>query len=558
MPRPEAGIFANQTAMTQDSDSIYSWSGTLTSGSFKIKTYPENDFCGGNWVHALTASAPLENGAVQILEGCADGNPDNQWSVASDTSVTITVNIADSTIAFSEFTAEQKAELFLVGDATPGGWDLGNQTAMEETSDSVFSWTGTLTSGNFKIKTYVSNDFCGGNWVHPTSGSAPLDDGAVEILEGCADGNPDNQWTVTSDTLITLKVDLKASTIDFSEGEDEVVDTMDVAFLVGSATPGGWDLASQTPMIKSDTDAGIFTYTDTLTAGEFKIKLYAENDFCAGDWMHPEMASQPLDQTEANIFMGCADGNPDYKWEIMEPGIYSVTANINDTTVSIVLDEPFTTTIDELYMVGSATPGGWDLGAQTALIKDSENSAMFTWQGDLLAGEMKIKTYAENDFCAGEWIHPTEENAPLSSTAFEVLIGCAATNPDYKWVVAEADTGEYLITVNVDSATIIFEKLNSNSNEEDRLVVEGFKLHQNYPNPFNPTTNITFEVPEASQVVLSVYDMLGRKVSTLIDRSLSVGAHTAKFDASSLSSGMYMYVLETSSSVLTKKMMLIK
>lgn len=153
--------------MTQDSDSIYSWSGTLTSGSFKIKTYPENDFCGGNWVHALTASAPLENGAVQILEGCADGNPDNQWSVASDTSVTITVNIADSTIAFSEFTAEQKAELFLVGDATPGGWDLGNQTAMEETSDSVFSWTGTLTSGNFKIKTYVSNDFCGGNWVHP-------------------------------------------------------------------------------------------------------------------------------------------------------------------------------------------------------------------------------------------------------------------------------------------------------------------------------------------------------------------------------------------------------
>lgn len=139
---------------------------------------------------------------------------------------------------------------------------------------------------------------------------------------------------------------------------------------------------------------------------------------------------------------------------------------------------------------------------------------------------MKIKTYAENDFCAGEWIHPTEENAPLSSTAFEVLIGCAATNPDYKWVVAEADTGEYLITVNVDSATIIFEKLNSNSNEEDRLVVEGFKLHQNYPNPFNPTTNITFEVPEASQVVLSVYDMLGRKVSTLIDRSLSVGAHT--------------------------------
>ncbi len=85
------------------------------------------------------------------------------------------------------------------------------------------------------------------------------------------------------------------------------------------------------------------------------------------------------------------------------------------------------------------------------------------------------------------------------------------------------------------------------------------ELLQNYPNPFNPTTNISFGIPEAGEISLEVFDILGRKVATLIDRELTqAGRYTAVFDASSLSSGMYIYRLSSSKKVLTKKLLLIK
>ncbi len=95
------------------------------------------------------------------------------------------------------------------------------------------------------------------------------------------------------------------------------------------------------------------------------------------------------------------------------------------------------------------------------------------------------------------------------------------------------------------------------SNEED-LVVEQFRLDQNYPNPFNPSTNITFNLPEASEVTLQVLDILGRKVATLVNGKLSAGAHNINFDASSLASGMYIYTIQTGAYTATRKMMMLK
>lgn len=86
-----------------------------------------------------------------------------------------------------------------------------------------------------------------------------------------------------------------------------------------------------------------------------------------------------------------------------------------------------------------------------------------------------------------------------------------------------------------------------------------FALEQNYPNPFNPSTNINFALPQASKVTLTVYDMLGRKVATLINGDqLQAANHSVKFDASALASGMYIYRIEAGSFVSTRKMMLIK
>ncbi|SMO94200.1 T9SS type A sorting domain-containing protein [Gracilimonas mengyeensis] len=85
-----------------------------------------------------------------------------------------------------------------------------------------------------------------------------------------------------------------------------------------------------------------------------------------------------------------------------------------------------------------------------------------------------------------------------------------------------------------------------------------FRLQQNYPNPFNPSTTIKYEIPEATNVTLTVYNMLGQKVGTLVNTRQTAGLHEVQFDASSLASGSYMYRLEAGDRVSVQQMMLIK
>jgi endonuclease/exonuclease/phosphatase family metal-dependent hydrolase len=87
-----------------------------------------------------------------------------------------------------------------------------------------------------------------------------------------------------------------------------------------------------------------------------------------------------------------------------------------------------------------------------------------------------------------------------------------------------------------------------------------YELNQNYPNPFNPTTNISFSLPEQSNISLKIYNLMGREVATLANsRTFSGGTHTVTFDASSLASGMYIYRLSTADGMsISRKMMIIK
>lgn len=85
-----------------------------------------------------------------------------------------------------------------------------------------------------------------------------------------------------------------------------------------------------------------------------------------------------------------------------------------------------------------------------------------------------------------------------------------------------------------------------------------FALMQNFPNPFNPTTNIKFALPKESNVTLKIYNILGEEVANLINQVMPAGYHTYNFDATRLSSGMYIYRIEAGSFVQVKKMLLMK
>jgi len=94
--------------------------------------------------------------------------------------------------------------------------------------------------------------------------------------------------------------------------------------------------------------------------------------------------------------------------------------------------------------------------------------------------------------------------------------------------------------------------------ESTNNIVEGYALDQNYPNPFNPSTTIRFRIPTAEVVLVTLYDVNGREITTLLNQNLASGEHRLTFDAESLSSGVYVYRLQAGSYKATKKMMLLR
>ena len=90
------------------------------------------------------------------------------------------------------------------------------------------------------------------------------------------------------------------------------------------------------------------------------------------------------------------------------------------------------------------------------------------------------------------------------------------------------------------------------------FVADGYNLYQNYPNPFNPSTTISFSILKAGQTKISVFDMLGREVAILINDHLNAGVYTTVFDGKGLSSGVYIYRIESGNFVKSKQMILLK
>ncbi|MBN1300184.1 MAG: T9SS type A sorting domain-containing protein [Melioribacteraceae bacterium] len=111
----------------------------------------------------------------------------------------------------------------------------------------------------------------------------------------------------------------------------------------------------------------------------------------------------------------------------------------------------------------------------------------------------------------------------------------------------------YLFADSVETVTSLDEEY-----AELRTVPADFIIYQNYPNPFNPSTKISFSIPKSGNVSIAIYDIVGQKIQTLTDKIFHTGEHTITFNASNLSSGVYLYEIEYGGVVRTNKMLLIK
>jgi hypothetical protein len=96
--------------------------------------------------------------------------------------------------------------------------------------------------------------------------------------------------------------------------------------------------------------------------------------------------------------------------------------------------------------------------------------------------------------------------------------------------------------------------------KEDLVIFEPkkYELYQNFPNPFNPVTKINYQLPKNNHVELSIYNLLGQKIVTLIKKQQEAGSHQVEWDASQFSSGVYIYRLISGKFIAVKKMILLQ
>ena len=117
--------------------------------------------------------------------------------------------------------------------------------------------------------------------------------------------------------------------------------------------------------------------------------------------------------------------------------------------------------------------------------------------------------------------------------------------------------------LNYESIPGVFYIVETMSNSKTDILPGEFQLAQNYPNPFNPFTTLLYELSEISHVKITIYDMLGRKVKTLINETQDAGSRTVIWNATNdygepVSAGIYLYQIKAGEYLQTKKMVLLK
>jgi hypothetical protein len=126
----------------------------------------------------------------------------------------------------------------------------------------------------------------------------------------------------------------------------------------------------------------------------------------------------------------------------------------------------------------------------------------------------------------------------------------------YSYIDSELEVGEYtyrLKQIDYDGTATYSEEVNV----EVEIPLE-YSLEQNYPNPFNPTTTIKYSISKDGFVKLSIYNLLGEEVTTLVNSEQKAGRYEVNFDAAGLASGMYVYRIESVNYSASKKLMLMK
>jgi hypothetical protein len=158
-----------------------------------------------------------------------------------------------------------------------------------------------------------------------------------------------------------------------------------------------------------------------------------------------------------------------------------------------------------------------------------------------------------NDFGEIEVMNTAE----TLTIAYDIMLNAGEHK---NWVLTATSGEEYILD---DAGELVIPSEERFSLELKAVVPATFTLHQNYPNPFNPITTLRYDLPEDALVMLTVYDMLGRLVTQLVNTTQEAGFKSVHWDATDsrgrpVSAGVYIYQIQAGGFVQTKKMVLLK
>lgn len=205
--------------------------------------------------------------------------------------------------------------------------------------------------------------------------------------------------------------------------------------------------------------------------------------------------------------------------------------------------------------------GQWDEGED---FEDTNGDG--TWTGTVTLGERisgwEYDVYEANNsvlFSTVNWPYPLDPDTS-HLVEFNMLISPDAEAGEVALAISNIQMIDFLGNPGVEGVGTdgVFTVTSGGSVSDGANLPSAFLLHQNYPNPFNPTTTIRFDLPKDAEVLLAVYDVLGRSVKELVSGQLVSGEHEVVWNANDLVSGVYFIRLSSGEFVQTRKLLLLK
>lgn len=355
-----------------------------------------------------------------------------------------------STVRFNVVGYEvQPHDIFVVGTAIEGLDPAKAVQMTEEIPEEKYTWNGVMKEGTYKF--ILSNSSLTPSY---TQGTEP---GSV-VFNETGTGN-ETLFTIEKDGFYSLTLNIETFTLESIYPATEYKNI----WMVGSATPAGWDIMKSVKLEKDPQNQVSFYYDGWLNTGEIKFPLELREDWNVAFLMPVEDGTT---ENGDNRMEHIEAGGHDYKWNITKAGNYRMTLNTYTMTIKFEKSKqeiPNEVPYKTIWILGDATAAGWDLSATAKQMfgydYDATQQGIFTWKGDLKAGTFKFPLNLDG-YGSIDYLMPSNANgegyASLSETSIQYV--SRNDNKDYQWKVEASEAGEYLITLDVMNNKIKFIK----------------------------------------------------------------------------------------------------